>query len=463
MNLGKCLPPKLAIATTIIFIVFWGCSATRHALLQSNAYDLGLFDQWIWLASKGLPPYSSMEGVHLLADHGAWTLYIAAIAYKFYPSIQWLFASQAGGLALTAIPLWHIGKIEGLSNKLCWLVCGIWWLQPVVFNVNLFDFHPEVWTMPALAGSYWANRTNKPLIWFSLLLLLLGSRDGLVLIVAGLGLEQALRRKWSWAGAALGLALGWLGILNRLLYPYLTGDTKGPKAVESLFSYLGNSFEEILLNLVTKPALLIEHLDWIGALIYLLLISISTAHFWRKKSFLVLTGAMPLVIVNLLSQSAPQRTLIHHYSLPIAVVSIIAVIDGLANDPRQDIPWKKLVWTSICWAALAKPWFFTGPYLERFNTINDSKEAISQIKSSDRVTSTSYLIPHLSQREKIDFPRENETYTTLEDIDILLLNPNDPGWGSSKNKQLDLINQAKIMKWKCESWKRGLELCKRNQ
>ena len=69
-------------------------SITRHLLLHSNAYDLGLFDQWIWLASKGEEPYSSMTGLHLFADHGAWTLYIASFVYKIFPSIHILLVSH---------------------------------------------------------------------------------------------------------------------------------------------------------------------------------------------------------------------------------------------------------------------------------------------------------------------------------------------------------------------------------
>ncbi|MFZ9974595.1 MAG: DUF2079 domain-containing protein, partial [Vulcanococcus sp.] len=72
----RSLPPRnLSLGCAAIFLVLWGSAAARHGLIQSNAYDLGLFDQWIWLVSRGLPPVSSMEGVHLLADHGAWALY----------------------------------------------------------------------------------------------------------------------------------------------------------------------------------------------------------------------------------------------------------------------------------------------------------------------------------------------------------------------------------------------------
>ena len=56
------------------FFFFFILAVTRHYLLQSNAYDLGLFDQWIWLTSKNIPSYSTMTGLHMFADHGAWTL-----------------------------------------------------------------------------------------------------------------------------------------------------------------------------------------------------------------------------------------------------------------------------------------------------------------------------------------------------------------------------------------------------
>ncbi len=460
MKLKLGLPKKFGFVCLAIWLFLWACAAARHALLQSNAYDLGLFDQWIWLISNGLPPYSSMEGVHILADHGAWVLYIAGIPYKLHSSIQWLLISQAAGLSLTAIPLWFIGTQTGLPPRLCWLVCGLWWLQPVVFNANIFDFHPETWLMPALAGCYWANRAKKPWLWFALLVLLIGSRDGLVLVVAGIGLEQALRKRWVWAGAAIGLALGWLAMLNRFLYPLLTGSAEGPKAVKGLFSYLGNSLDEVIINLVKQPHLLIQNVDLVGGLIYLLLISVAIGPFWRRVSIPVLIGALPLICVNLLSEQAPQRSLIHHYSLPIGVIVVIAAIDGLAINPRQTVPWKKLAWSALCWAVLAKPWFFSGPYLERLNVLGSTKEAIMEVPEKSRVATTSYLVPHLSQRVSIKFPKPNEVLK-VDDFDVLLLNPKDPGWGSDKEAQDSLLIQAKESGWACRQWAGGIELCKK--
>ena len=103
---SRNLPPRnLVVTSGAIALLLWICAAARHALLQSNAYDLGLFDQWIWLVSQGLPPISSMEGVHILADHGAWALYGAALPYRLMARVQWLFASQALALSFTPLPL----------------------------------------------------------------------------------------------------------------------------------------------------------------------------------------------------------------------------------------------------------------------------------------------------------------------------------------------------------------------
>jgi uncharacterized membrane protein len=44
-------------------LILFGCSSLRHALFQSNAFDLGLFDQAVYLISQGQPPIVAMAGV----------------------------------------------------------------------------------------------------------------------------------------------------------------------------------------------------------------------------------------------------------------------------------------------------------------------------------------------------------------------------------------------------------------
>ena len=448
----RSTPTRLWWCAALLGFLGWGCSALRHHLLQSNAYDLGLFDQWAWLIGRGLEPVSSMEHVHVLADHGAWLLYGAGAAYGFLPGVHWLLASQALALSFTAVPIWWLSEQAGLRPRHCWVACALWWLQPVVFNTTLFDFHPETWVMPVFALALWAERAERPRLWFALLLLMLGARDGLILVIAGMALDLGWRHRWRWCAAAAGLSSGWLLMLSQGLYPWLRGGS-GPKAAERMFGHLGGGVFSIL-----------SSLNWGEIAFYLVILSLPLGWLWRRSSLSTLLIGSPLLLVNLLSASPSYRTLVHHYSLPLALIAVVAAIRGaLPSTSRRGTPTWSLIWATACWLALAKPWFFTGPYLERQSDLGDVQSAIALIQPNDSVLTTSYLVPQLSHRSAIAFPKRSSRRPLAETSwSALLLNPQDPGWGSSKRVQQSLLDQAQANGWSCQSWPSSLSLCQKD-
>ena len=446
--------------STALSLIGWGLAALRHYLLQSNAYDLGLFDQWSWLMGTGSNPVSSMEHVHVLGDHGAWVFSLAGFLYSIHPSVQWLLASQAFVLAFTAISVWMLATQAKLSSKQRWFCCLIWWMQPLVFNVNLFDFHPEVWAMPLLGLAIWCQRQQRWWTWITLLILILGCRDGLVLITLGLALSLALEQRWRWAVAAASLSTGWLLLLNQWLYPWLRGG-QGPKAAAQMFAHLGDNLNEILLTLLTRPWMALSNIDWVGSGFYLFILMAPLAVFWRRRSLTILSAGVPLVLVNLNAEASSYRTLIHHYSLPLAVLMVVATIDGLSQQPTRFKHYRiALVWLVAWWVALAKPGFFSGPYLARVQQLNDAHTAISMVKPDDRVLTTSYLVPHLSHRHHVAFPKSDSQGEIPAPWNLLLLNPKDPGWGSKANIQKQLLATAQDNQWHCQSWPSALQLCR---
>ncbi len=447
----------------LVSIIFWVIALLRHYFFQSNAYDLGLFDQWIWLQSKGLQPFSSMTGLHIFADHGAWFLYIAAYVYKLIPNISLLLLSQSLSLCLTTIPIWIISRDASLDKKICFLICVLYLLQPVVFNVNLFDFHPEVWAMPFIAFSYLAERKGRFYLWLLSIFIILGTRDGLVLFVFGLSLEQLIKRKWIWSISSFALGGLWLYFLNNIIYPYLNKGKGSIMAIDR-YSYLGENLNEIFKNLISNPFLILKEIDFLDSLFYIFILILPFIIFWRKRSLISLTSFLPLLMSNILSETYSQRTLIHHYSLPFAIIGTIAVIEGFEYKSKLKLNFKRnLIWLFLCWGMLAKPYFFTGPYLTRLNYIRPFQEIKELISSEDKVITTSYFVPHFSQRQHIRFPVGFDELETINNYDVLILNPQDPGWGSSSEVQTKFINKAKQNNWDCNSLKENLEICRRNK
>ncbi len=99
-----------AIATVVLFFF----SSLRHILFKSGAYDLGIFDQAVYLISQREVPISSLMGFHILGDHAAWILYLLAIPYKIYPSVYWLLFIQSLALSIAVLPLWHLPLLAAL-------------------------------------------------------------------------------------------------------------------------------------------------------------------------------------------------------------------------------------------------------------------------------------------------------------------------------------------------------------
>ncbi|HCF29168.1 MAG TPA: hypothetical protein DEV81_18645, partial [Cyanobacteria bacterium UBA11049] len=148
-------------------VILFACSSLRHALFQSGAFDLGIFDQAVYLISSGDPPISSLLGFHILGDHAALIFYPLALLYKIYPDVHWLLAVQAIALASGALLTWMLARQARLKTQQQSAIAYVYLLYPLIFNLNLFDFHPEVIALPALLLAILAARAGK-IAWFCL-------------------------------------------------------------------------------------------------------------------------------------------------------------------------------------------------------------------------------------------------------------------------------------------------------
>ena len=449
-------PPPLAFwrLSALLVALFWSLAALRHHLLQSTG-DLAIFDQVAWAMSRGLEPHSTISGMHHMGDHGAWLFYAIAPLYWLTPSVHWLFLTQALALILTAWPLWYLGVQAGLTPRLRWLVCGLWWLQPVVFNVNLFGFHPEVWAMPFLALAVWANRAERRRLWIACLFLAMGCKAAMGLVVIGMALEQALRRRWRWAVEALLIGGGWLLFVMEVLFPALNGDT-GLVALgrhQGRYSHLGESVGDILQNAVFSPGAFLAALDWANIVFYLFLLSLPLAFYWRRSSLPMLAATLPLLAINILSSWKSQQDVIHQYSLPLAVLLVVASMDGLVADRRHGRRWltRRLwfccFWATLSWALLARPGGFFGPYLSRADRLGAGYAFIQRIPADAAVLTHKDLAAHVTHRPVAKALYTDEHLNPAE-FDVAFFDRktlwNDPRHTAAT------IEQLKALGWTCD-------------
>ncbi|HEY9636771.1 MAG TPA: DUF2079 domain-containing protein [Coleofasciculaceae cyanobacterium] len=456
-HLLKTYPLPLMIGTSSL--IFFACSSLRHALFQSGAFDLGIYDQVVYLISQGRSPISSILEFHHLGNHAAWAVYPLALLYKIHPNVHWLLAVQAVALALGAWPTWSLARQAGLTERQAMMIAAVYLLYPVVFNVNLFDFHPEVMALPALLGTVWAARQNQ-IVWFSLgIIFVLGCKAVLSLTVVAMGFWLFFFEKKRRCGAiALVLGIAWFLVATKVIIPFFSGSQ--PAAMYR-YSYLGNSFPEIVKNLLLKPKLVWDKVEVRDSLRYLGQLVLPVIWGLSPKYLAPLVSALPTLLLNILSETGYQRDLGCQYSVPVVPFLLVAVISTLATGQgwlrnRQVI----ILWSFLSFLGIGNHHLFWSNYPTTLDTWEATREAIytlrsaegtAQVQSQGGVLTTNNVAPHLSERPLVKLAFA-ETPTAdvaaaasinFAEIDYILLNTRYPGWQSTPEYVASLVEQFK--------------------
>jgi uncharacterized membrane protein len=309
-------------------IVFFASSSIRHALFRSN-FDLAIFDNALYLISQGEKPYIVFRGLHILGDHAAWIFYPLALLYKIHPDVHWLFAVQAVSLSLGALFIWHLATLAGLKETQNNTLALAYLLYPVVFNVNIFDFHPEVIAVPAILGAFLAIELNK-IWWFvGAIIIISGCKAVLALTILAWGVELIIwEKKPKYGIIAIALGLSWFIIATQVIIPRFSGTEA---AAVDRYSYLGNSVFAIAKNLLLKPELIFGKIFSLATLGYLFLLLVPVIWGFSYKYLYLLIGTIPILLINILSDYPTQRNLVHHYSVAIVPFLFVIVIKTFSS------------------------------------------------------------------------------------------------------------------------------------
>ena len=490
----------LFLMIVVTTIVLFAASSARHALFHSTAYDLAIFDQAIYLISQNQTPFSSLMEINILGDHTAFIFYPLALLYKIYPDVHWLLFVQAFSLALGAWPSWSLARQAGLNQRSAIGIAAIYLLYPTVFNVNLFDFHPEVIAIPAILAAILAARLDK-IVWFcTAIILILSCKAVLSLTIIAMGLWIVLfEKKRNYGLIAIFLGVAWFLIATQLIVPYFNQGRQ--HAGVGRYQYLGKSVFEIAINLVLKPQLIAGRLLSTDTLGYLILLFLPIIWWLSPRHLSPLIGAFPMLVMNIISDIEAQRDLIHQYSVPIFPFLLTAVISTLADrqqrgkdfwkhtrkylwnhrhwTPRiwnrvskrlsiksvkhiwirrlsihRSWKWGKslfansfvskllIVWALLTFLALAKYGYFWTVYLESMDTWQATRQAIHLVQTKGSLLTDNSLAPHLAHRSTIKLLHQVSTEQDLTKFDYVLLNLRHP-WHDTKETAMSVTAQLK--------------------
>lgn len=299
-----------------------------HARFGSYGFDLGIFDQGVWLLSRGLRPFVTIRGLALFGDHASYILLLLAPLYRLWADPRLLLTLQVLALAFPAVVVYRIGArrlrhpAAGLAVALAYL------LYPGMQWAATWQFHPETLAAAFLAGAALAADAERPRTMGALLALAVLCKEDIGLVVAGFGVLLWLTGRPRWGRAAIVGGIAWFLLAAFVLVPLANGKGSSPH-VELNYAVGGGPLAVLgaapdLARRVLVTAFANSGMSYL-ALVFVPLALLPLAA-WRH-----LAPVAPPILLNLAAVHGYQQKITYQYLATSAPFLALAAAAGLAT------------------------------------------------------------------------------------------------------------------------------------
>lgn len=425
---------RLCALTLAVVLVGWVAAFvwqtwTVHARFGTYGFDVGIFDQGVWLLSRLQDPFVTVRGLPLFGDHASFILLLAAPLYRVWADPRLLLGLQTVSMAAPAVAVYLVGA-RRLGNPAAALAVAVAYLAyaPMQWAVT-WQFHPETLAAGLLAVAILAaDRGNGPLLAGSLALALLCKED-VGLVVAGFGVTmwltgvaearlaggdpEAAARRVAWGRRTLLAGLGWFLLATFVLLPLING--RGSPHLQINFGISGETLPDAVMAVPRLAGNVVATAASDTGLSYLLLIFTPLAWLpvgaWRW-----LAPVAPPILLNLASTHTEQHKITYQYlatSSPFLALATVAALAGLATSAdtrRRLLLGPACVLLVVCALATGHRY---GPALwAQHPAIGPApaetaarQEAIATVPPDAGVSAQYHLITHLAHRRvAYEFP-----------------------------------------------------------
>jgi uncharacterized membrane protein len=377
-------------------------SIERHAEFRSGGYDLGIFDQGLWLIAHGMRPFSTIRGRDLFADHFQPALVLFAPLGLDGLAPTGLLIVQSALLAAVAPALYILARRLEVAPWLALAVAVLWLVSPLTQWVNLFDFHPESAVPLLLVVAALELERGRTGGFLAAAAVASCFKEDVSLVFLGWGALLAFQGRHRLGALVAAASVAWFLVATQVAIPALGGSFEDYSA--RFGGDRGSSLVEVLVSFVQHP------LDTVGDLVepsnakVLLALVLATGGL-ALLAPLRLLPAVPALAANFLSAYSYQHELrFHYYLIPAAVFAIAAAYGATVVARRGHSIARAAPPLLLAGAALA---LVVGPANEELRSSPAPQErtarerALSLIPAGAPTAAAPSLVPHLAHRRDV--------------------------------------------------------------
>jgi uncharacterized membrane protein len=327
----------VAAASAAFVLLFGGLILLRHHRFGTQAFDLGIFDQGLWLLSRLESPYVTLRGLDLFADHSSYLAAPLAAIYRVWDDPRALLVLTVVVLALGAPLVYLAARGEGLRPVLATALAAGYLLHPATQWQAWDNFHPEVLAIPLLLAAFVAAQRQQWWWAVGLAALVLLAKEDAALVVVPFGIYLGWR--WRRRTEAIALVIAGIGaaLLNYLVLLPSFSPT-GELLYTGRYDRFGEGLAGVAWGVLTKPSEVADTLATFSQLEYLAAMLLPLGLCLLAPEVLAL--GVPITLANMLSVHHYQHEIRWHYTAYLLAVVAMAAAVGtrrlVAHRPHVD-------------------------------------------------------------------------------------------------------------------------------
>jgi len=258
---GLRIPSGWAIsvvaAAAVAFTAYIGhYTVLRHRLIQSTAFDLGIYDNLMFNVIHGRffksPVLFGPGKFSYIAGHAEYVMVLFAPLYALKPDAETLLWLQAAILGGAAIPLYLFAR-QFVTRGPALLISLAYLMFAPLHGPSFYDFH---WLPVAIFFHFWlyyAIATRKTWLSVLMVLVLFATREDIAVGLTMLGVFLFVTGARVRFGLALTAASAlWFGVNKFIIMPH-AGTWWFENIYSELFADGKSTYGSVILTLVSNP------------------------------------------------------------------------------------------------------------------------------------------------------------------------------------------------------------------
>jgi len=397
----------LAVWSITFIVLAW----MRHDHYGTFGFDLGIYDQGVWLASRLRDPFITVRGLELFGHHMNPILLLLVPGYWLGGGPHFLLVVQVIAQASGALAVFLLAR-DRLGDRWLALLVALTLLLHPAYQFFVWEFfHPDALAVAPLLFAYWAAR-QKRWAWFAVAAVLaIACKEDVALALVMVGIVVIARRDWMIGLAICAFSIAWFGIATRWLIPAFNGI--GP-FYDSFFGEFGRTPGEVVKNALIHPTKTMRVATRPDRITYYRMMLLPSA-FLPLAGWSGLLVGVPMLAINALSSFPYQREIRYHYAALVLAGIVLGTVEAIALLGRTPSLRRFLVGlvvvTSVATTVAMGPSPIGTKFRQGYWPFGvDARRATKQralrvVPAGESVSAIYDFVPHLTHREKVyEFP-----------------------------------------------------------